>query len=105
MGHPHPPTPVQCDNSTAVGIANDSVKQKMAKHMDMRYFWVQDQVTLGKYKIYWNKGKTNLADYFTKHHPTSHHQDIRSVYIFDKDKIILNESKIKQQRKVQLTTT
>jgi hypothetical protein len=92
MGHPQPPTPIQCDNSTAVGISNDSVKQKMAKHMDMRYFWVQDQVKLGKYKVYWNKGKTNLADYFTKLHPTSHHQDIRSVYVYDKDNPLTNEN-------------
>jgi hypothetical protein len=28
LGHPQPPTPVQTDNSTASGIANDTVKQK-----------------------------------------------------------------------------
>eukprot|EP00543_Licmophora_paradoxa_P008954 CAMPEP_0202442418 /NCGR_PEP_ID=MMETSP1360-20130828/1882_1 /ASSEMBLY_ACC=CAM_ASM_000848 /TAXON_ID=515479 /ORGANISM="Licmophora paradoxa, Strain CCMP2313" /LENGTH=71 /DNA_ID=CAMNT_0049057793 /DNA_START=23 /DNA_END=238 /DNA_ORIENTATION=- len=28
MGHPQPPTPIVTDNSTAVGIANDDVKQK-----------------------------------------------------------------------------
>ena len=27
MGHPQPPTPIHVDNSTAVGIANDSVKK------------------------------------------------------------------------------
>jgi hypothetical protein len=26
MGHPQPPTPVHCDNSTAVSIANNTVK-------------------------------------------------------------------------------
>jgi hypothetical protein len=26
MGHPQPPTPIDCDNSTAVGIANNTVK-------------------------------------------------------------------------------
>ena len=26
MGHPQPPTPIHCDNATAVGIANKSVK-------------------------------------------------------------------------------
>ncbi len=26
MGHPQPPTPVHCNNSTAVGIANNTVK-------------------------------------------------------------------------------
>jgi hypothetical protein len=28
LGHPQPATPIQTDNSTAYGIANDTVKQK-----------------------------------------------------------------------------
>ena len=28
LGHVQPPTPVHCDNSTATGIANDSVKKQ-----------------------------------------------------------------------------
>jgi hypothetical protein len=27
MGHKQPPTPIHCDNKTAAGIANDSVKK------------------------------------------------------------------------------
>ena len=42
MGHPQPPTPIHCDNSTAVGIANDTVKQQQSRAMEMRYFWVTD---------------------------------------------------------------
>ena len=26
-----------------------------------------------QFKIQWEPGSTNLADYFTKHHPTWHH--------------------------------
>ena len=28
LGHKQPPTPVHCDNVTAIGIANDSVKKQ-----------------------------------------------------------------------------
>jgi hypothetical protein len=28
MGHPQPPTPTHCDNTTAVGIANNTVKRQ-----------------------------------------------------------------------------
>jgi hypothetical protein len=28
MGHPQPKTPVHCDNATAVGIANNTVKRQ-----------------------------------------------------------------------------
>jgi hypothetical protein len=37
LGHPQPPTPIATDNSTASGIANDTVKQKRSKAMDMRF--------------------------------------------------------------------
>jgi len=44
LGHEQPPTPLQTDNNTASGIANDDVKQKRSKAMDMRFYWVQDRV-------------------------------------------------------------
>jgi hypothetical protein len=40
FGHPQPPTPLKTDNTTAEGIANDTVKQKHSKAMDMRYNWM-----------------------------------------------------------------
>jgi hypothetical protein len=30
MGHPQPQTPVHCDNSTAVGIANNTIKRQQS---------------------------------------------------------------------------
>jgi len=35
LGHPQPATPLQTDNSTASGIANDTLKQKQSKAIDM----------------------------------------------------------------------
>jgi hypothetical protein len=83
LGHPQPPTPIETDNSTAVGIANDTVKQKRSRAIDMRFYWIRDRVRQGQFIIYWKKGSLNKADYFTKHHPTSHHQAVRSVYLHD----------------------
>jgi hypothetical protein len=40
LGHPQPQMPIQTDNSTAASIANDSVKQKCSKDMDMRFYWI-----------------------------------------------------------------
>jgi hypothetical protein len=38
LGHPQPPTPMMVtDNSTA----NESVKQKRSKAMDMRFYWIR----------------------------------------------------------------
>jgi hypothetical protein len=83
MGHPQPPTPVQTDNSTAAGIANDTVKQKRSKAIDMRFYWIRDRVRQGQFHIYWKAGRHNKADYFTKHHPASHHKAIRSAYLHE----------------------
>jgi hypothetical protein len=82
MGHPQPATPMATDNNTASGIATDTVKQKRSKAIDMRFYWIRDRVRQGQFQIYWSKGQTNRADYFSKHHPASHHQAIRSTYLY-----------------------
>jgi len=43
LGHPQPKTPIHCDNATAVGIANNTVKQQRSRSMEMIYFWVCDK--------------------------------------------------------------
>ena len=82
MGYPQPATPVQTDNSTACGIANDNIKQQRPRAIDMRFYWVFDGVHEGQFNIYWGPAGTNLADYYTKHHPARHHVDVRSHYLF-----------------------
>ena len=37
LGHPQPATPIQFDNSTADSFANDSIKQKRSKAIDMHF--------------------------------------------------------------------
>ena len=81
MGHPQPPTPVHCDNKTATGIANDTVKKHRSRLMEMRYFWVTDQVHRKILDIIWQPGAENLADYFSKHHLGTHHKNVRAWYI------------------------
>jgi hypothetical protein len=82
MGFPQPPTPVQTDNSTACGIANDNIKQQRSRAIDMRFYWVRDRVKQQQFHIYWGPGKLNLADYYSKHHPPAHHQQMRSIYLY-----------------------
>jgi hypothetical protein len=81
LGHPQGPTPIFTDNKTSNGIANDTIKQKRSKAMDMRFYWIRDRVRQGQFLIYWRPGKTNRADYFTKHHPAKHHRRMRPVYL------------------------
>jgi hypothetical protein len=81
LGHPQPTTPIQTDNACASGIANNTIKQKRSKAIDMRFYWVRDRVKDGQFLVYWKRGEQNDADYFTKHHPTSHHRIKRSRYL------------------------
>ena len=85
MGHPQPPTPIHCDNKTAVGIANSTVKRQRSRAMEMRYFWVVDQVQNKTVRIIWHPGAENLGDYVTKHHSAAHHQDKRKYYTHQPD--------------------
>jgi hypothetical protein len=81
MGHLQPATPVQVDNSTTDGFANNRLRQRKSKSMDMRFYWIQDRVQQKQFHVYWRPGPTNKADYFTKHHAPSHHRRIRSTYL------------------------
>ena len=40
LGWPKPPSPVQCDNSTATGVTNKTMVNKMLKSIDMRLWWL-----------------------------------------------------------------
>jgi hypothetical protein len=81
MGHPQPPTPIATDNSTAAGIMNRTVKQQRSKAIDMRFYWVRDRVDQKQFRIYWAPGRTNIADFFTKHHSAKHHQFMRPLIL------------------------
>jgi hypothetical protein len=79
LGRPQPPTAIVTDNSTA----NDTIRQKRSKSMDMRYYWIRDRIRQGHYQVTWRPGDTNLADYFTKHHPAKHHRRMRPRYLHE----------------------
>jgi hypothetical protein len=52
LGHPHPPMPIQTNNSTAAGFANNTIKQKLSKAMDMFFYWIKDQVWQGQFQYF-----------------------------------------------------
>ena len=77
MGHPQPPTPIATDNTTAVGIVHDTIKQVRSRTMDMRFHLVRDRMLQGQFHIYWDKGENNFGDCFIKHHPPHHQYQMR----------------------------
>jgi hypothetical protein len=83
MGHTQPKTPVHCDNATAVGIANSTVKRQRSRSMEMRFFWVSDKCAQDMYALHWHPGQENLADYQSKHHAGAHHMKVRPWYLHE----------------------
>jgi hypothetical protein len=81
MGHKQPPTPLQTDNSMAEAVINGKITPKRTKAMDMRFHWLRDRECQEQFRIYWRPGKLNYADYWTKHHPAKHHQNIRNEFL------------------------
>ena len=73
MHNPQPPTPIQVDNSTAVGISNKTIKNKLSKAMDMRFHWIYDRILQKHFHVFWKPGPTNSVYYHSKHHHTLHH--------------------------------
>ena len=48
MGHKQPPTPIHCDNITATGIANNTVKKQQWRRMEMRLFLMYNGIQARK---------------------------------------------------------
>jgi hypothetical protein len=82
LGHPQPPTPIHCNNSTMVGIANTTIKQQKSRSMEMRYFWLLDGHNNKMFDFQYHPGLENLADYPSKAHPGSHHLAVRPFYVY-----------------------
>jgi hypothetical protein len=81
LGHTQPDTPLCKDNSTAFGILNETIKQKISKAMDMRYHWLTYIVCQKQFDVYWRPGRENLGDYHTKHHSAQHRKRMRRLIL------------------------
>ena len=73
MGHNQPPTPMQTDNSTALGVVNNNIQPRHTKATDMRFHWLRCHEAQWQFQLFLCPGTTNRADYWTKHHCAAHH--------------------------------
>jgi hypothetical protein len=89
MGHPQPATPLFCDNKVAIGIAADTVSQRMSKAM--RLHWIRDWVRQGHFRVLFIRGLHNVADFFTKPLPVARHRVLAPLIAADPtDSTIVN---------------
>ena len=57
------------------------MRQRRSKAWDMRLHWLRDRETKKQFRIFWDAGKNNHGDYFTKHHPPLYHKLMRQRYL------------------------
>ena len=81
LGHPQPPIPIHVDNTTAVGIVNNTVKRQRSRAMEMRYFWLLCQEARKILKVTHKPGAENMGDYPTKAHFGQIHRHVRPYYL------------------------
>ena len=75
LGHPQPTsTTLHVDNTTSVGLANDTLKIARSKAIDMRFHWLRDRVRQDQIKVIYIPGERQLADFFTKALPIWQHK-------------------------------
>jgi hypothetical protein len=65
LGHPQPPTPMQTDNRTALGVGNQNIMKKL-KSMDMKYHWLQCRISQKQFRHFLGCSKVKPRQLFYK---------------------------------------
>ncbi|GJX20989.1 hypothetical protein Tco_0223666 [Tanacetum coccineum] len=58
--------PLYCDNKSAITLCCNNVQHSRAKHIDLRYHFIKDQVENGIMELYFVRTEYELADIFAK---------------------------------------
>ena len=89
IGHPQTGTIIVTDNTTADNAANKRSKIKKLQTTAMRHHWIRDRVADGQFRVIWEAGYLNKADFFTKPLPVKDHELIRTAYAFESELLSL----------------
>ncbi|GJS73407.1 retrovirus-related pol polyprotein from transposon TNT 1-94 [Tanacetum coccineum] len=58
--------PLYCDNKSAIALCCNNVQHSRAKHIDVRYHFIKEQMENGIVELYFVRTEYQLADIFTK---------------------------------------
>ena len=83
------PTTMHEDNQGCIALMHNDVKNKRTKHIDIKYFWVREQVELGEITMTYCPTDKMLADIMTKPLPINTFERLRSqLRIVDINEIV-----------------
>ena len=81
LGYPQPPTPIYCDNECTIGLANNALRKKQSKSMDLRWDWLRDRVAQHMFVLPYIRSLQNPADFFTKALPVHRHRELAPLFV------------------------
>ncbi len=81
LRHLQPPTPIHIDNTTTVGIINNTIKRQWSWAMEMRYFWLLNGIQKHFRFYYYQPGKENLGNYPSKHDSDNIHWHVCPYHV------------------------
>ena len=93
MGWPQPRLPIQCDKSTEIGVANETIIPRKTKSMDMQFQWLRCRDAQGQFRYFWAPSHDNLGNYSTNNHPPIYHfyqRKIRQIALYCSRLIAVN---------------
>ncbi|GJX20296.1 retrovirus-related pol polyprotein from transposon TNT 1-94 [Tanacetum coccineum] len=61
--------PLYCDNKSAIALCRNNVQHSRAKHIDVRYHFIKEQVKNGIVELYFVQTEYQMTDIFTKPFP------------------------------------
>jgi hypothetical protein len=63
------PTPIYCDNTSAINISKNPVMHSKMKHIPIKYHFLREQVAEKNIRVEYVGTKEQVANIFTKPHP------------------------------------
>ncbi|GJS41378.1 retrovirus-related pol polyprotein from transposon TNT 1-94 [Tanacetum coccineum] len=85
--------PLYCDNKSAITLCCNNVQHSRAKHIDVRYHFIKEQVENGIVELYFVRTKYQLADIFTKPLP-------REIFNFLIEKLGMRSMSLKMLKRL-----
>nr|GEX92808.1 copia protein [Tanacetum cinerariifolium] len=70
--------PLYCDNRSAIALCCNNAQHSRSKHIDIRHYFIRDQVERGVVELYFVSTNYQLADIFTKALPRQRFEFILS---------------------------
>ena len=49
--------------------------------MDIQFYWINNRIEQGQFRVFWRPDPENLRDYHSKHHPPEHNIAGHSKYL------------------------